>query len=392
MCKQDADVVKLAVRAHHPSDNLRVLELVKKRLRPTVAFCMGDIGLPSRILGAKYGSPFAYAAFNKERNITPGLPSFDEIRHVYHYEQIDAQTQVYGVIGDPVGHSLSPLVHNEAMRSLHLNAVYLPFRVPRGNLESFVRQFDTIPVHGYTVTIPHKEAAATLAEKYDAGVELTHAANTLIRNTSEGFTAYNTDLQAAAESLLGSLPLQPDGSPQTLHGRTVLVLGAGGAARAVAHAMKREGALATLASRTYERAHQLAEDIGCRAIDWSARHNVLCDVLINCTPVGMHPNVDECPIHPGFLRQGLIVFDVVYTPETTLLIKEARARGCHVVTGVDMFVRQAAAQFRLFTGQEPPVELINTVVRRALSPVSLKAPEELPPAPPSDTPPTTIME
>ena len=380
MCKQDADVVKLAVRAEQPADNLRLLELVKKNLRPTVAVGLGDFGLPSRILGAKYGSPFTYAAFNRERGITPGLPSFDDLRHIYHYEQINGATQVYGVIGDPVAHNLSPVVHNAALRSLRLNAVYLPFRVPRGELEGFVRQFDTLPVHGYSVINPHKEDAAVLAEQRDAGVALTHAANTLIRQGT-GFTAYNTHYQAAAEALLASLPPQPDGTPQTLQARVVLILGAGGMARAVAQAMQREGALVTLVSRTYERAHELAEDIGCRAIDWSARHNILCDILINCTPVGMYPNLDETPIHPGFLRQGLIVFDVIYTPETTLLIKEARTRGCQVVTGVDLFVGQAAAQFRLFTNQEPPLEFMDTVVRRALSPVSLKAPEELAPSP-----------
>jgi 3-dehydroquinate dehydratase/shikimate dehydrogenase len=145
----------------------------------------------------------------------------------------------------------------------------------------------------------------------------------------------------------------------------------------VAHALHREGALVILANRTYERAQRLAEEIGCRSVDWAARHSATCELLVNCTSVGMQPNVDESPVHHSFLKPGLVVMDVVYTPETTLLIREAQNRGCHVVTGVDMFVRQAAAQFRRFTGREASLEYMRTVLRRALSPVSLKGPEEL---------------
>jgi 3-dehydroquinate dehydratase/shikimate dehydrogenase len=152
----------------------------------------------------------------------------------------------------------------------------------------------------------------------------------------------------------------------------VLLLGAGGVARAVAHALHRAGALVTISNRTPERALKLKEEVGCRVCDWEARNTVLCDVLVNCTSVGMHPDVDSMPVHPSVLRPGLVVFDTVYTPETTLLVREARGRGCHVLTGVDMFVRQAALQFRLFTGKEPPFELMHSVVMRALSPIAVR--------------------
>ncbi|HEX5273619.1 MAG TPA: shikimate dehydrogenase [Gemmataceae bacterium] len=377
MCKQDADVIKIAVRGHQPEDNLRVLRLVKDAPKPTIAFTMGDMSLPSRVLALKYGAPFTYAAFNPERDFAPGLPSFNDLKHVYHVNSINADTQVYGVIGDPVAHSLSPVLHNAAFRSQRINAVYLPFRVPRGQLESFLKQFDVLGVRGYSVTIPHKEAAALAATQKEPSVSVTQAANTLVRRGG-GFAAHNTDYTAAVQSLLANLPPNSDGTPQTtLQSKVALILGAGGAARAVAHALHREGVMVNITNRTPERSQKLAEEIGCRAIDWAARHSVLCDVLINCTSVGMHPNVDETPVHHSFLKPGLVVMDVVYTPETTLLIREARGRGCHVVTGVDMFVRQAAAQFKLFTGQEPSLEYMRTVLRRALSPVSLKAPEEL---------------
>src|SRR5262249_54905700 len=143
-------------------------------------------------------------------------------------------------------------------------------------------------------------------------------------------------------------------------------------AHAIAHALQREGALVTITNRTAERALKLKEEVGCRVCDWEARNSIACELLVNCTSVGMHPNVDEMAIHPSFLKPGLMVFDTVYTPETTLLIREARSRGCHVLTGVDMFVRQAALQFQLFTGQEAPVELMRSVVKRALSPVVVR--------------------
>jgi 3-dehydroquinate dehydratase/shikimate dehydrogenase len=428
MCAQDADVIKIVVRAQHPADNLRVLQLLKNGSKPTVAFCMGDIGFPSRILQAKFGAPFTYAAFNKERNIAPGMPSFDEVRKMYRYADINADTQVYGVIGDPVGHSLSPLIHNAAFRKTGINAVYLPFRVPRDTFNDFLNQLGTLPVKGYSVTIPHKEAAAATAKHKDETVERTKAANTLVAGP-DGFSASNTDYRGVIETLQEFLPkfqttpisantetddpLQqgitapqvdlpagaltrampgdnegfttgptstaqpaPTTSSEPNHmgiaGRVALVLGAGGVARAVAHALHREGALVTICNRTPERAASLSQEVGCRYVEWKARHQVLSDIVINCTSVGMHPNVDETPLHHSYLRPGLIVFDTVYTPERTMLIKEARERDCHVITGVELFIRQAALQFMHFTGKPAPVELFQKLVRRALSPITIR--------------------
>jgi 3-dehydroquinate dehydratase/shikimate dehydrogenase len=369
MCRQDPDVVKIAVSPATAADNVRVLKLLKNSPVPTVAICMGDLGTCTRILGAKLGAPFTYAAFNKERNIAPGILSMQELQRIYHYESINADTQVFGVIGDPVGHSLSPLIHNRAFQKLGINAVYAPFRVPRGELESFVEQFEIIPVQGYSVTIPHKEQAAKLAGERGPAVDAIGAANTLV-HTVANWKAYNTDDSAALESLQAGLPRTEDGRQQSLATRTVLILGAGGVARAVGHGLKREGANLTITNRTYERASALAEELGCKAIDWEARNSILCDTIINCTSVGMFPNLDESPIHSSVLKPGLMVFDTVYTPETTLLIREAQERGCTVQTGVDMFVRQAAAQFKLFTGRAAPLDLMTEAVRRALSPVN----------------------
>jgi 3-dehydroquinate dehydratase/shikimate dehydrogenase len=371
MLKLDGDVYKIAVAAQSPDDVARVLQIQRTAPKPTVAFCMGDIGQPTRFLALKFGAPWIYAAFNKERGIAPGLPSFDEFRTTYPVKAITADTKVFGVLGDPVGHSFSPLLHNHMYKKLGVDALYLPFRVPRGQLPQALEAYEQIPVHGYSVTIPHKEAAAGVARESEPNVQVTGSANTLVRIGEGKFAAANTDFAAAIESLKAHLAERAKEGPTVhLSQLSVLVLGAGGVARSVAYALHREGSQITITARTYERAQRLAEDVKCKAVDWHARHSVTFDVLINCTPVGMHPNVDESPCHFSILKPGTTVFDTIYTPETTLLIREARARGCDTITGVDMFVRQAARQIELFTGLVPDADAMRTIMRKALSPLT----------------------
>jgi len=377
MLQQDGDVYKIAVAAQSPDDVARVFQLQRTAPKPTVAFCMGDIGLPSRFLSLKFGAPWIYAAFNKERGIAPGLPSFDEFRTTYPVRSITAETKVFGVLGDPVAHSLSPLLHNHMYKKLGVNALYLPFRVPRGQLPTALAAYENIPVHGYSVTIPHKEAAATLARESEPNVQVTGSANTLVRRDDGHFFGANTDYAAAIDSLKAHLAERAkDGPVVQLSQLSVLILGAGGVARSIAFALHREGAQITITSRTYERAQKLAEDVKCKAVDWHARHSISFDVLVNCTPVGMHPNVDEAPCHFSILKPGTTVFDTIYTPETTLLIREARVRGCDTITGVDMFVRQAARQIELFTGLIPDMDAMRQIMRRALSPLTKTSEEE----------------
>jgi 3-dehydroquinate dehydratase/shikimate dehydrogenase len=371
MLRQDADVYKLAVAAQSAEDAARVIQLQRTAPKPTIAFCMGDIGLPTRFLSLKFGAPWIYAAFNKERGIAPGLPSFDELRTTYPVRSITADTKIFGVVGDPVGHSFSPLLHNHMYKKLGVNALYLPFRVPRGQLPHALDMYEQIPVHGYSVTIPHKEVAATLARESEATVQTTASANTLVRRDDSKFVAANTDYAAAADSIKAHLAERAkDGPVVQLSQLSVLILGAGGVARSIAAALHREGAQITITARTYERAQRLAEDIKCKAVDWHARHSVSFDVLINCTPVGMHPNVDEAPCHFSILKPGTVVFDTIYNPETTLLIREARSRGCDTITGVDMFVRQAARQIELFTALAPDTDAMRLIMRKALSPLT----------------------
>jgi 3-dehydroquinate dehydratase/shikimate dehydrogenase len=238
-------------------------------------------------------------------------------------------------------------------------------------LPDAIAAYKHIPVSGYSVTIPHKEAAAQVARESELNVQITQAANTLIRLPDGVYAAANTDYAAGIDSIKAHLTERAHDGPVTqLSQLSVLILGAGGVARALAFGLHREGAQITITGRTYERAQKLAEEVKCKAVDWHARHSVSFDVLVNCTPVGMHPNVDEAPCHFSVMKPGMTVFDTIYTPETTLLLREARGRGCYTITGVDMFVRQAARQIELFTGLTPDLAVMREIMRKALSPLT----------------------
>lgn len=373
MAKLDPDVLKIVTMATSPLDNVRILKLAAAAKVPTVAFCMGEFGIPSRVLTGRYGAPFTYATFSRDRSLGPGQLTFEEMRDVYRYDRIDQRTQIYGVVADPVAHSMSPLIHNAAFAQAGMNRVYLPIRVPRQELAQTIAGFDWLPVDGYSVTLPHKEDVLQMADQYEGPIREIGAANTLFRGQDGRWRAANTDYEAALDSLVREL--HPDLAPGTdpslsaLAGRKVLVLGAGGVARAIGRGIVNHGGVLMVANRTKARAAELAKELGCLLIQWENRGAVFADVLVNCTSVGMHPNLDETPFAENWLREGMVVFDTIYNPERTLLIKQARERGCKTVTGVEMFVRQAARQFELFTGRSAPVEVMRDVLRRAISAV-----------------------
>ena len=367
----DADIVKIAAMANHPTDNLRMLELVHSSKVPTVGICMGDIGVPTRILAGRAGAPFTFATFQDDRVMAPGQIGWRQMRDVYRYDSVTAATRVYGVVADPVAHSLSPVVHNAALAAAGIDAVYVPFRVPAEQFDEFLSNAPRWPLTGLSVTIPHKEAVLRHCRHQDELVKAIGAANTLAFGP-DGIAAFNTDATAAVESLEAAIAEQEhlvntSGMPV----KTALVLGAGGAARAVAFGLKRKGIDVTVTSRTTERADKIAAEVGCKAVAWSSRYRLPYDCLVNATPVGMHPNVDETPYEKDHLRPYMIVFDTVYNPESTLLVKEARAAGCRTVTGVEMFVRQAAIQFRIWHGVDPEPQLMREALKRATASAKL---------------------
>ena len=381
MLKQDGDVYKLAVMAQTPQDCQRIIALQKRAPKPTVAFCMGDLGFPTRFIALKYWAPWIYASFNQERALAPGLPTFNDFRTTYPVRAIGPDTRIFGLLGDPVNQSFSPLLHNHMFRRMKVDALYLPFRVPASQFAAAIDAFQTASVAGYSVTIPHKEAAAKYAADREPSVDAAGAANTLLARADGKFLATNTDTASALGSLNDHLDeiAKKTGTPVPQANQLfVLILGAGGVARAIAQALHDKGTHVTIASRTHERAAKLAEEIGCKVCDWQARHNVTpCEIVINCTPVGMHPNVNETPLHASFLKPGLIVFDTIYNPEHTQLISDAKQRGCTIITGVDMFVRQAAAQFERFTGLVPPQDQMRELMRKALLPLTKALDDEI---------------
>ena len=364
LASMDADIVKIAAMANHPTDNLRMLQMVHASRLPTVGICMGDIGAPTRILGGRCGAPFTYATFNDDRVLAPGQIGWRQMREMYRYDSITAATRIYGVVADPVGHSLSPVVHNAALAAAGIDAVYVPFRVPAEQIDEFLSAASRWPLSGLSVTIPHKESVLRHATAVDGLVQSIGAANTL-SFTPAGIEAANTDATAAVESLAAAL--RGDEQPQngTLGVKTAVVLGGGGAARAVAFGLKQRGVEVTVTARTADRAKKIAAEVGCKAVEWAARHRMPSDCVVNATPVGMHPNVDETPYDKEHLRPYMVVFDTVYNPENTLFIKEARSVGCRTVTGVEMFVRQAAIQFRIWHGVEPPQQVMRDALKRA---------------------------
>jgi 3-dehydroquinate dehydratase/shikimate dehydrogenase len=362
MCQRDPDIVKIVTMANSPADNVRMLELVAASSVPTVGFCMGELGTISRILCGRAGSPFTYASFSREREMAPGQLSWAEVRNLYAFNRINKDTQVFAVIGDPIAHSKSPLVHNAAFRKLALNAVYLPIRIPEDQLGASLKELERLNIRGYSVTIPHKEAILQFANTVDAEVDRMGAANTLYR-ANDQWHAANTDAPAALAAIQDGLK-KSGGSPD-LAGRKCLILGAGGVSRAVADALIGVGAAVTISNRSRDRGRALASELNCQFTSWENRAAETCEVLVNCTSVGMHPNVDESPFEATWLRDNTLVFDTIYNPEQTLLLKYARERGCPTVPGLEMFVRQAAAQFELFTGFAAPLEYMTETLRRA---------------------------
>jgi 3-dehydroquinate dehydratase / shikimate dehydrogenase len=365
LCELDPDVVKVCTMANRPHDNVRMMRLVGESKVPTVGLCMGDIGTPTRLLAGKFGAPFTYATFHHERALAPGQLSFDQMINIYRYERIGRETEVYGVIADPIGHSLSPLIHNAAFAERNLDKVYIPIRVPREDLAQFLDEAPELGIKGLSITIPHKEAVLPKLTKVDDAVRGIGACNTIVVDGKQRL-GYNTDFHAAMGSLedaLGGVKL--DQNP--LKDKTALVLGAGGVGKAIVYGLVAREARVVVTDGRPQVAADLAKRLGCRVVEWAKRHTVAPDVLVNCTPVGMHPNVDETPYDKHHLRPAMVVFDAVYNPESTLLIKDARSRNCRCVTGVDMFVRQACLQFQYFTGQDGPAELMREAIRRAIA-------------------------
>ncbi len=360
-----ADIAKFAVKANDILDNLRVLRVLQRAKHPTIALCMGELGVISRILGRKYGNFLTFASLAAGRESAPGQLTAEELRVLYRYQKIGPKTALYGVIANPVAHSMSPAIQNAAFEALGLDAVYLPFKV-EGDPAEFVRAFRELDAQGYSVTLPHKQTIIAAMDEVDETVRQAGAMNTVI-NRGGRLCGANTDIPAALGAIEEALGGGAPGPVPLLKGKEVLLIGAGGAARAVAYGLMARGAYVLVANRTHERAVALAREISAQAVPMDRIGPLRPQILINTTSVGMWPNMDESPLPAAMLRKGMIVFDAVYNPPETRLLRDAKAAGCLCVSGVEWFVRQAALQCEMWTGRPAPHEIMEDVVLKRLA-------------------------
>jgi len=354
----NADVVKVVTMARSLADNLAVLRVLRDARKPTIALTMGEHGHVARILGPKFGAFLVFASAGAGRESAPGQVPARDLVDLYRFRETGPDTRLYGVVANPVAHSMSPAIHNAAFRHCGVDAVYLPFRVDR--VAEFIPAWRDLPMDGYSVTIPHKEAVMPLLGEVEPLARRIGAVNTIVHRDGR-LCGSNTDWAAAVKAIESGLP-----QGASLRGRTVLLLGAGGASRAIAFGLAEAGSRVVIANRTVERAVRLAADVGCESIDLAEVAALPYDILVNGTSVGMHPHVDATPMEGPLLRPGSLVFDSVYNPLETRLLREAREAGCRTVDGLAMFVNQAAAQFELWTGVPAPRELMRAVVEARL--------------------------
>ncbi len=366
--RSGADIAKIACMARDLRDNLRIFELLRATKHPTIALCMGELGLISRVLGRKFGNYLTYASLRAGSESAPGQIAAADLHDLYRYKKIRAATAIYGVIANPVAHSMSPAIHNAAFEETGLDAVYVPLKVEADPVE-FVKAFRSLDVQGYSVTLPHKEAILPAMDEVDELARKIGALNTVV-NRGGRLIGTNTDVSAAVGALEAALSGDPagrtPGKRSPLNGRRILLIGAGGASRAVAFGLVARGAKVTVANRTRERAARLAQELGCDSCALSELASCAADALVNTTSVGMWPNVDETPAPASVLRKNMVVFDAVYNPPETRLLREAKAAGCRTISGVVWFVNQAAAQFELWTGKPAPREVMERVIRKRL--------------------------
>lgn len=390
-----AAVLKIAYRARSLRDSLELLDLPRQAAKPMIALGMGEFGLMSRILAPKFGGFLTFASLRPTTTTAPGQPTIRELLDTYRFRSINEGTRVYGVVGWPVGHSLSPLVHNAGFERASLNAVYVPLPIGasddaeasyasfKGTLLELI-EHPRLDFRGCSVTLPHKENLARLAREMrwtlDDVTSATGAANTLVMHEApmapmgKVVEVLNTDAPAASECLREVLG--------DLAGKRVALLGAGGVARSIAFALAHAGASVIVYNRSPARAQRLAADLAPNLSPnagkivpaaWDALPKTCADALINGTPVGMTtgpaPNESPAPLAAmNACPRDLVVMDTVYNPIETPLLREARRLNFRAIDGVGMFVRQAALQFEAWTYKRPPLALFDRIVRESLGP------------------------
>ena len=338
-----ADAYKVVTTARKPSDNMRVLAaakaLPKHRL---VVLAMGELGFPTRVLSPVFGGVFTYATPMFAQGTAAGQVTAHQLRRLFHVESLGRASKIYGVIADPIRHSISPAVHNRAFQCRRADAVYLPFLVSPAHLRDFFSLAERLPLAGFSVTIPHKQKVVRYLDSVDPLARRIGAVNTVWRKSGK-WRGANTDAAGVTGPLSKLVRLRT---------ASVLVVGNGGAARSAAFALADAGAKVTLVGRNADRVRALAKVCGADVIlreQLDSRHY---DALVHATPLGMFPHVNECFFDGKIPAE--VVFDMVYNPAETELIRRAREQGKPVIPGLEMFIEQAQRQYEIWTGDTAP--------------------------------------
>ncbi len=364
LAETNADIPKVAFTPAGPEEALLALDIIRDTSKPTIALAMGEAGLLSRILARKVGAFGTFAALSAGAGSAPGQPTINELVDLYRWNKISAETAVFGVIGCPVGHSMSPAIHNAAFDATDFDGLYLPILIQPGpdNFNRFLNAALARPWLGWrglSVTLPHKENALAFVgpDNCDELGRRIGAINTITIAPDGSLRGDNVDYAAAIDALCSKMQIDRDG----LAGKSVAVLGAGGAARAIIAALCYYEAETTVYNRTVSRAEKLADEFGCKWAPIEKAVSTEAEIVINCTSVGMHPAIDATPL-PAIPPSVKVVFDTIYNPLDTLLLQDAKKAGCLCVSGLDMFVNQAVAQFELWTGKPAPRDVMHQVV------------------------------
>ena len=354
-----ADILKVATRVSRPSDNLRLLDLCRTHANIVVAG-MGETGAPARLLSPQCGGLFTYASpdapLGTEGSTSgaaataPGQFAASSVRQLYRVQDRSPGTRVFAVIAKPVGHSMSPLVHNRAFEATGFDGIYVPLLVEPEHLADFFESLRAMPVSGASVTIPHKQEAIRYLDEIDAAAEGIGAVNTVYWNRGR-VCGTNTDAAGIAEPL---------SRRRRIEGSRALVVGNGGAAKAAVVALRRRGATVSVTGRDPGRVARMAGLHGVEAVPFDALGDRYFDVLVQSTPVGMTPDV-QGNLFPDRIPAD-VVFDLVYNPLETALLRRARDQRKVAISGIEMFVEQAAAQFRIWTGLDAPRDVMRDAV------------------------------
>ena len=352
MLSTGAEVVKLAVTTPRLSDNIRLRAVGHNTRVPMALIGMGEAGVPSRVLANWMGSCWTYAG----DGVAPGQVSVTRMQDEFRFRRIGARTEIFGVLGRPVTHSVSPVMHNAAFRSAHRDAVYLPLAA--ADFDDFLTFADAVGLQGASVTAPFKVNAFETADECDPVSRRIQAVNTLRREGTK-WLGCNTDVAGVLAPLKSSLRLR---------GARATVLGAGGAARSVSVALASAGLAVTICARRPDQAQAVAALTGAATTAWPP-DPASWELLVNTTPVGTAPNIDATPL-PGYLFQtDKLVYDLVYNPPVTRLLKDAATAGCRTLGGLEMLVAQAQAQFEWWTGMRPADRVMRDAAMTRLLPV-----------------------